>query len=453
VEHGGHVWVPGNRWDLVAARVGAGPRRPVAVVVTHFEQPASLRRMYAALAELDPVIFELVVSDDGSADAPPAPPPGFPLATRIVRQPDLGCRPGAARNHGAASSAADVLVFLDADTLPAPGTVARLAAWPELVPDALVVGRRGHVDLTDRTPAWTAEWLAGRADPPPRRADPQWLADGYRETRDLLDVDDRSYRFVISAVMACHRRLWDDIGGFDAARDEYGGDDWEFASRAATNGAVLIHEPAALAWHDEPDWQQRDGGSKTDETLWLATVIAEPTTRGGPILQPWADTLVRVGFEDAGAGALVATIGDVLHDAPDARVELPREVPRWARRHLAHDPRLAAGPPSHEQRHRARHVVTLHRPAHWPPGSLRTVLDGVAPGRADRLDVLDPAGRPVATVESTRAIGRRRRAGAVPIEQSLVTSACTTEALGVTLVGDDLDLAAAFRRAVGARGG
>ena len=70
--------------------------------------------------------------------------------------------------------------------------------------------------------------------------------------------------------MACHRSLWDDIGGFDASRDEYGGDDWEFAYRAFNNGAVLVHDPTAVAWHDEPDWSDRDGGSKNDETLWLA---------------------------------------------------------------------------------------------------------------------------------------------------------------------------------------
>ena len=39
VEHQGRLWVPGNRWDLIADRIGAGPRQRSAVVVTHFEQP------------------------------------------------------------------------------------------------------------------------------------------------------------------------------------------------------------------------------------------------------------------------------------------------------------------------------------------------------------------------------------------------------------------------------
>src|SRR4029079_8785113 len=74
VEHQDRLWVPGNRWDLIAARIGAGPRERTAVVVTHFEQPASLARMYAALGEVDPARFELVVTDDGSS-RPPSPPP------------------------------------------------------------------------------------------------------------------------------------------------------------------------------------------------------------------------------------------------------------------------------------------------------------------------------------------------------------------------------------------
>ena len=100
-----------------------------------------------------------------------------------------------------------------------------------LAPDALVVDGRGHVDLAGWSPAATVDWLAGRRSAPPRRPDPAWLADGYRQSHDLLDIDDRS-AYVIGRHVG-HRSLWDDIGGFDASRDEYGGDEpREFAYRA-----------------------------------------------------------------------------------------------------------------------------------------------------------------------------------------------------------------------------
>ena len=97
IQHAGRFWVPQNRWDLVARRVAATEVARAAVVVPYFEQPESLRRMYAALAHLDPARFEVVVADDGSPVPPPVPPPGYPLRTTIRHQDDRGCRPGAAR--------------------------------------------------------------------------------------------------------------------------------------------------------------------------------------------------------------------------------------------------------------------------------------------------------------------------------------------------------------------
>ena len=385
VEHDGRLWVPGNRWDLIADRIGAGPRHRTAVVVTHFEQPASLARMYAALGELDPARFELVLTDDGSSRPPSPPPRDFPLPATLVRQEDRGCRPGAARNLGAASTTAPNLVFLDADTVPAPGTVARLAAWPDAAPDALAVGWRGHVDLTGWTPADTVAWLRGRRPTPPRRPDPAWLADGYRETHDLLDVDHRSYRFVISAVMACARTLWDDIGGFDPTRNEYGGEDWEFAYRAHNNGALLVHDPTCVAWHDEPDWAQRTGvdDSKDDETLWLGSVIPEPATRGRGIVSRWPDALIEMSIEPAStAGHVVAVVGDLLSDLPDSRIHLVGDIPRWAARYLVDDPRVAAA---------ADTPATPARPSH-----------------PDRRDALAMAGRRSTTPRRGAAPGRAR---------------------------------------------
>ena len=204
--------------------------------MTHFEQQGAGPDAGRGVAQTVPPT-EVVVADDGSAQ-----PPRVPAGVRVVRQEDLGFRAAAARNLGAAATTSPVLAFLDADTTPEPGYLAALLGRVAACPDVLAVGRRRHADLSgDGT----------------ELPEPAWLVDGYAASRDLLDADGRSFRFVISAVMACSRALFDDVGGFDERFVGYGGEDWDLAYRAWNAGAVLVHERAAVAWHDGPEWAAR----------------------------------------------------------------------------------------------------------------------------------------------------------------------------------------------------
>ena len=250
--------VPRNRWDLLVP----APPRSVAVVVTHFEQGPQLARTLRAVMDQTRPAEEIVVSDDGSANRPQV-----PGGVRLVQQQDLGFRAAAARNLGAAATTSDLLVFLDADTTPEPDYLERLLGRVDACPDVLAVGRRRHFDLSG----------TGTELP-----EPSWLAQGYEQTADLLHADGRSFRFVISAVMACRRSLFTDLGGFDERFVGYGGEDWDFAYRAWNNGAVLVHERQAVAWHDGPEWAGRAGdrAQKAIETARLAELIPEPSTRG-----------------------------------------------------------------------------------------------------------------------------------------------------------------------------
>lgn len=445
---GRHTWVPQNRWDLVAGDRPDRPADAVAVIIPYFEQPESLNRMYAALAltELGPAGCEVVVVDDGSAGSPPRPPADFPFPVQVLHQPDRGCRPGAARNLGAAHTDADVLVFLDPDTLPEPTTIGRLASWPGVVPDALVVGRRGHVDLRGWSPSATQRWLGGAGPPPTRARDPQWLQDGYDESNDLLEVDDRSYRYVISAVMACHRWLYDDIGGFDGSRDEYGSDDWELAARAFNAGAVLVHDPAAVAWHDEPDWADRDGrlDGKNGQTLWLARSIAEPATRGH-VWQARPDTVVRVGdLAGATVGQVVATVDTVLAAVPDGAVVLPDGLPTGARTHVAHDPRVIVGGEATVAS--ARVLVDVSGPVVWAADGLRAVLAELRPGGPGELSITAD-GLTIATARSRRAVARVERAARHGVDRDRAMDvlfgrrSVVAADVGLCPLVDDVDLA------------
>lgn len=369
------VLVPHNRWDLLPD----GPVRSVAVVVTHYEQPEQLSRTLAALTEQDVPVAEVVVADDGSATAPVV-----PAGVRVVRQEDLGFRAAAARNLGVAATTSEVLVFLDADTTPEPGFVGALVRRLGTGPDVFAVGRRRHADLSG----------AGRVLP-----EPAWLAEGYRSTADLLHADGRSFRFVLSSVLACRRTLFDDLGGFDERFVGYGGEDWDLAYRAWNNGAVLVHEPTAVAWHDGPDWAGRvpDVVAKDRESERLAALIPEPLTRGAPLPTLLPDVLVDV----TGSLRLVHSLLRQDHRDLQIRVAQVAEVHRGA---------VRTEPWEDDQLRRARVRIELDAAPPLAPEVVGDLVHQLVDEDLGEL-VLTVGGRPVGRALSTRAVGRARRWG------------------------------------------
>ena len=366
--------VPGNRWDLLAP----APVPTVTVVVTHYEQPVQLARTLAALERQTRPVEQVVVSDDGST-TPPVVPPGV----RLVRQEDRGFRAAAARNHGAAGATGDVLVFLDADTVPEPGFVEALVQRAAASPDVLAVGRRRHADLS------------GDGSELP---EPQWLVDGYGATRDLLHADGRSFRYVISAVLALRRELFVDLGGFDERFVGYGGEDWDLGYRAWNAGAVLVHERDAVAWHDGPDWAGRPGerADKEAETARLAAVIPEPLTRGVPLPAQLPDVLVDLPVHDPRAvtALLRSSHRDLQVRVPDAGG--------------LHTAAVRTEPWTADQLARARVRIQLEEPVALAPDVVARAVRRLTDDGLGEV-VLRARGRRVGTATSSRAAGRAQR--------------------------------------------
>lgn len=390
-------WVPGNRWDLVDG-IEPDPLPRVSVIVAHYDQPEELARTLAALRMQDypPELLEVVVADDGS--------PGevrVPDGVVLVRQPDEGFRLAAVRNLGVGASSGDVLCFLDADTAPEPGYVRALTRLPALLPEALTVGRRRHADFTgvpSETPVRQA--AEGRELP-----EPSWLADEYARSRDLLDADDRSYRFVIGAVLACTRRLFDEVGGFDESFSRYGGEDWEWAHRMWQAGAVLAHVPAAVAWHDGPDWAGRSEARReraNDQTLRLASSIPVPGSSPRGLRPSAPDLLVHLRGEHDPAPLFVA-VDSLLAAFPHASVVLEA-----AAASAFDDPRVVGGGPLPD----ARVVWELDHPVVvLDPDAIAPLVADLGTGETGVVDLHDTDGIGLGALRARRAIRREERWG------------------------------------------
>ncbi len=356
----------------------------VCVVIPYFDAQQRLDLVLEAL-ELQtwPADrLEVVVADDGSRVAPEL--GERPYRTTLVRQPDLGFRAAAARNLGAAAGGGDLLCFLDGDTVPDRGYV---AAMVDAVGtgQVLAVGRRRHVDLRGWVPSRVRDWLLGGRGPDEHPA-PQWLADAYCRTENLATVGDDGYRFVIGAVLALPRGLFESVGGFEESFTEYGGEDWELANRCWLAGADFRHVPEAVAWHDGHDFAGRSEDHvavKNVEGLATAPFITDPAARGHGLLWPQPDVVVRLhddGWTDA---ALLLTVSSLLRDT-DAGVWMSRERPHAP---LLGDPRVHVGEPDRRVLARCRFQVDVRQPVMLKGSRLRELCAGAPLGLGSALTV------------------------------------------------------------------
>ena len=360
------------------------------MVVSHYRQPEQLARTLQALQRQDhpAARLEVIVADDGSPETP-----RVADGVRLVRQEDAGFRLAAVRNLGAAAATGDVLVFLDADTTPEPSFVRELVRLPAIAPDCVTVGRRRHAGLSGAATSIDIERLA----PTRELAEPEWLTRAYRESRNLLDADDRSYRFVIGAVLACSRKMFDDAGPFDESFTSYGGEDWEWAYRAWVRGAMLAHVPAAVAWHDGPDVSGRspDRAAKNDEAIRLSALIPVPGSRGYGRRAAKVDVLVIGPTDDATPGQAFVSLDSVLAAIPGAEsldVQLDAD---------AFDERFD----------RVRLRVEILHPLLASREDVTSAMERVASEQLGELSIVSASGIPLFRIASTRARARNERWG------------------------------------------
>jgi hypothetical protein len=277
-----------------------------------------------------------------------------------------------------------VLVFLDGDMVPEPRYLEELLRACD--GRRLTVGRRRHADLADVSPDALRRWLTTGEPAPEVLPEPEWLTRAYAESDDLCRSDLRSYRYVIGAVIACPRELFDRVGGFAEEIDVYGGEDWELGRRCWLAGADLVHAPLAVAWHDGPDLAGRPDavGVKNAETLRTAALLTDPHLRGTGLLWPFPRVVVRCGFArgvpDAARIACLEGLlaaGDVgVWTGPGPALPVP-------------DPRVRAGMPGAEVLGRCELVVDVLAPVAADAGVV-DAWQAAAPARNAAVAVRSP---------------------------------------------------------------
>ena len=308
------------RWlggDPQVLEVHEGPR--ISVVVRTKDRPRLLAEALASLAEGSYRRVEVVLVNDGGA--PPAVPDGFQLPVVRVDLPENRGRAVAAQ-AGVTAATGDFVAFLDDDDLVAPEHLATLAG--------LVSGAGVAVAYTDAAvgiyeldeDGWACR---ERRLPYSRDFDP-----------DVLAVDN----YIPFNTLAIERRLFDEIGPFDASLPFF--EDWDYLIRLAER--MPFHHLARVTC----EYRHFRGGAhhvfgerpreRADFLAVKARVLDKHAgRRGGESLARAIDTLrgeavaarESVAFERRGREAAVAELGHRIEELRAAHDRLAVERALW----------------------------------------------------------------------------------------------------------------------------
>lgn len=215
-----------------------------AVITTAHGRHEHLHRQQQVLQDLpDPADIRVVVALDDPEIADVLQSAGAGSSTIVLDGPrgDHGLAVGAGRNAGAAAArtaGAELLVFLDVDCLPGPGT---LAAYR----------RSARGSRRDDLLAGVVAYLP---PPPPGGYDLDRLADhpghpGRPIPAPGAEIRGDDPRLFWSLSFAVRPEIWDRVGGFDEDFEGYGAEDTDFAFRADRVGVGLTWVGGAEAYH------------------------------------------------------------------------------------------------------------------------------------------------------------------------------------------------------------
>jgi GT2 family glycosyltransferase len=223
----------------------AGPARvgPVSVIVCTRDRPQELARCLDSLLAQSRPPEEIVVVDDGSSG---------PVARRVAgerprvtfrRQQPSGL--AAARNTAIRAARHDILAFTDDDVRHHPLWLERLVRPLEREDTVASAGLVLPLEIeSDAHYICERAWSMGRGYRP-RAFGPEFLKGGANRPAPVWEIGS-------GASMAFHRRVFQELGGFDERLD--GGADGvtgesELWHRILSQGWTCRYEPASVAYH------------------------------------------------------------------------------------------------------------------------------------------------------------------------------------------------------------
>lgn len=208
----------------------------LSIVIPSHNRRDLLREVLDALTAQIPGTpgFEVIVVADGCHDGTEAEVAAYiaPYPVRVVSLPGLG--PAHARNAGAQTARADLLLFLDDDVIPTEGLVAaHMAAHKE---------QPGRAVLGPYPPEPVAATGAFRLN-----AKRWWQA----HFEELMRPGHRySYTDLLTGNLSLARATWQAVGGLDP-QFAHAREDLELGVRLIKHGTALHCAPDALGWHQE----------------------------------------------------------------------------------------------------------------------------------------------------------------------------------------------------------
>jgi N-acetylglucosaminyl-diphospho-decaprenol L-rhamnosyltransferase len=297
-----------------------------AVVINYETGPLLVDCVRSIVADTSAGVPEIVVVDNGSRDDSVAIFEGAMPATRVVHAPgNVGY--SRAANLGIASTRADVVAVLNADTEIAPGTAAAMLRCLAARPEVGAVGPRvRNVDGTDYPSARSIPSLVdaighgalGLFFPNNR------FTRRYRQ----LDADPavaRDVDWLSGSSMWLRRRALDDVGGWDERYFMYM-EDVDLCWRLRRSGWQAVYEPAGAVMHVQGASTARHPYRMLAEHHRSAWRFAERRFTGPRrVLLPFAATYLTVRAAITMAlHALRSRAWERLGNGPVASVSAPR---------------------------------------------------------------------------------------------------------------------------------
>ncbi|MEM5318044.1 glycosyltransferase family 2 protein [Paraburkholderia sp. JHI869] len=259
----------------------------VSVIVSTYNRPDALERVLASLSAQSDTHYEIIVADDGSANATRETvercAASSPVRMEHVWHPDDGFRLAEIRNKGIAQTRGDYLIFLDGDCVAQHDFVAR---HRQLASErAIITGSRILLDEA------LTQQVIGQTIPLADKGFGFWvqqrLAGHVNKIAPLfVKLPDRNWRvieqFKWRGIKGCNMSAWrsdvERVNGFDTSFTGWGHEDADFVARLANGG---VHRKLGAyateifhLWHRE---QPRSQASSNEERVKVR--IADGTVR------------------------------------------------------------------------------------------------------------------------------------------------------------------------------